>query len=219
VVRRHASFAHASPGRIWRAAYLGRRLEPAGGYMSRILVDMDGVLAETLSPWLAEYRRLTGDMVFPADIKSYSFESYVHYPKVLLSALSHEVFVNALPERCAIGGVERLLAAGHEVRIVTYVLGETRNGYEQKLRWLANWMPQIKPEWVIFCASREKQFVSGDILIEDRPQTIEEWCAKDIDRRAFLIDQSYNKDFTHTHCERVSSVARVADILEQESKR
>lgn len=183
----------------------------------RILLDADGVLAELLSVWMQEYRFLTGDMVRVEDIKTYNFESYVQFPHALVAALdSGQVFAQCRPENGAVAGVEHLLQQGHDVRVITYVLEETQTGYEQKRAWLRRWFPEIARK-VIFCHSDEKQFVYGDVLVEDRPRTIEQWLARHPFGRAFLVEHSYNADWKgHPRCIRVNNLLEVAGILQKE---
>lgn len=64
-------------------------------------------------------------------------------------------------------GLNRLLALGHEVRIVTAPTWEWKNCIHEKYEWVEN---HLGREWVgrmIF--TRDKTLIQGDVLIDDAP--------------------------------------------------
>ena len=187
----------------------------------RIGVDLDGVIIALTPAWLEAYNSYELEPpILPEQIVSYDFAHFVKHPKVFYSALCAGVTAKAEPEMGAISGLFQLAAAGHEVVFISYVVAQNTRGYEEKLAWLKRYGLDGFP--ILFAPSGQKQYVDFDILIEDYPKTIGEWLGRDPaaianDRRAFLIDQSYNKEYNHPNCTRVTSIAEVAKILEQEA--
>lgn len=182
----------------------------------RILIDMDGVLVETMSLWLQEYNNLTGETVRPSDITEYNFGKFVRYPELFFGVLEiARIFERSQPMPGACEGVRRLIEQGHDVQIVSYVHESAPSGYEQKLEWLNVWLPEISPRQVTFCYSGQKQYIQGDILVEDYPSTISAWLERGgFSGSAYLVNHSYNADAKLPRTERVTSVKDVADLLQ-----
>lgn len=178
----------------------------------RILCDLDGVVIDLLPAWLEKYNYYTGENVKLADITEYGFGKFVKNEKILFSALCGGLTADAQPMPGAIEGVNALVAQGHEVVFVTYVLDANIHGFAEKKAWLKKYgLDHVR---ISFCHSEEKQYIDGDILIEDYPRTISQWLERGgWGGHAFLIDHLYNRGVELTRTTRVESVADVAQFL------
>lgn len=142
----------------------------------RVLVDMDAVIAD----WHAEYDRqlaLVGDPA-AAIPRSHQQPSW----NLKLDRTPAEIAI--IDELMAIDGFYRdleqitgahealngMLAAGHDVRIVSAPFIPNATCASDKLAWVAR---HYGPEWVArVILTNDKTFVRGDILIDDKPEII-----------------------------------------------
>lgn len=181
----------------------------------RIIVDLDGVLAESLTPWLAAwnhcYGRQTGVHLSRDSITEYEFDRFV--PADCRSRFfelldSYRVFESALPELGAIDALKRLIDAGHDVVIATTVLGSCPTGETQKRRWLTRWAPFFKHENLIF--TQRKNLITADVMIEDCEANIDKWKADGEvkSRWGYLVQQPYNETHDGTFAEIVDCILR-----------
>lgn len=184
--------------------------------MKRVLVDMDGVLSETLSPWLAawnaQYGSVTDVFLSRDDITEYEFDRFVpekHRQRFFALLHDFEVFADALPELGAIAAMRKLLASGLDVVIVTTVLADCPSGEQQKRAWLRRWLPEFNQKNLIFTA--RKELVRGDVLIEDCEANIARWRDANNYGWAFLVKQPYTP---HGH----ASLATIVDAILRGSK-
>ncbi len=185
--------------------------------MSRLLIDLDGVVVNSSETWLREYRAISGDPLYPAQLSEYAFDKLAKYPKLIWTALTTgDVFRTSLPYEGAIDTL-RWLNSQHEVYIVTYSHESVRDGHRAKLDWLAHWAPFIAERQVVF--TRDKFLVEGDYLIEDNSANLYGWLSESAtrgSRQGILIDQTYNKktvlDMLET-CVRVGTFSKVVEVL------
>lgn len=186
--------------------------------MARILCDIDGVLADLLPAWLDVWTARSGQRIHPLEVTRYNFAAMANDPVAFQQALARVAYGQVRPFTWGIEGVERLRAMGHQLRFISYVPGEAHKHFAQKARWLERHVPGFAPSELIFCGSSEKQYVAGDILIEDYPKSLDEWLAAHPISRGFLIDQLYNQGWSHARCQRVRDVAQAAEILAEETQ-
>lgn len=172
-----------------------------------VLVDMDGVLADSLPNWLAAYNLFSGEDIEVEDIKSYGFGQHVRQPELLFSCLERAmVFLNAKPMPGAVEGFRKLCKA-HDVYVVTYNHESCPSGFQQKLAWMRRHFPEFPSNRVIF--TKNKGMVQGDVIIEDSPDNIQAWLSVNPKGRAFCIAQPYNDNLQPTGVRRVSSINEV----------
>lgn len=175
----------------------------------RLLIDLDGVLANTTENWLAHYRAISGDNLQPRQLKEYDFGKHAKYPDLVWKALATgDVFRKALPYEQAVKGM-RFLTAHNDVYIVTYSHESVLDGHRQKLDWVAHHLG-LGEDRVVF--TRHKHLVQGDVLVEDAPHNVRAWLDAHPGGRAFLIDQTYNRGYNHERCTRVRNMM---DVVEQ----
>lgn len=160
----------------------------------RIIIDMDGVLADTLPLWLMTWNEISGEVLQVADITEYEFGKFVNNPEQFFELLnSDEIFIRSLPMPGAVEALEQLNEK-FEVLIATYVIAGS--GFTQKLEWLAKWCPFIDPKQVIFISPAEKARLDADFLVEDNPATFDVWAETVMclaEQAAYLVDHPYNR--------------------------
>lgn len=136
--------------------------------MARILVDMDGVLCNLVGKWFAVYNREYGDQICLDDLDQWGPHRIARAGKAVYKYLSQPGFFRDLePIDGAIDGVRTLLAKGHDVVIVT----AARRGHRDKLDWLAQHLPFLPRDNVVF--AHRKELVRGDLLFDDAPHNLQ----------------------------------------------
>ena len=157
----------------------------------RIIVDFDGCIAELLKPWLDKYQQLGGEYVDPDTVTDYNMQTQVKKPKLLQRAL-HEGF-HQKPIPGAIEAIKQLQVEGHEIVFLTYCVGDANYGF--KRQWLDFYLGPWAAERLMAVSSPAlKRCVSGDVLIEDSPENIAEWCHFNPWGQVFCIEQPYNAE-------------------------
>lgn len=185
--------------------------------MPRLLCDIDGVLANLLPEWLHWYESLGGEHVDPIDVAHYEMSKVVQDVDKCYRALGFVDYADVKPFPGIGDAVMKLRKAGWTLRFVSYCTPSAPTHFAQKIAWLTKHVPGFKPAEAIFCASEEKQFIDGEVLVEDYPRTLNEWTAARMeagyDPQGFLIARSYNNVEFVNGCTRVQSLSVVAECL------
>lgn len=128
----------------------------------RILLDLDGVVADFWGPVLREHNARSGERLAISDITDWAFP--------LEHIWKEPGFFDALPPLPgALVGIERILEQGHEIAIVSAGKGEALAG---KSRWLERHLPGLADKAVFTNRKTPKSFVSGDFLVDDGPHNV-----------------------------------------------
>lgn len=163
----------------------------------RFLVDMDGVLAD----WGAEWDRHAikfAHLGLPLTTSQTSFNLTIGLSEegvaAVNSIMEHPGFyANMEPFDGAAQAMNEMVAAGHDVHIVTSPWISNISCASDKLKWAED---HIGPGWakrtVITTA---KTLVRGDILIDDRPDAAE-GSKYDQEWEQVYFTQQYNKNLT-----------------------
>lgn len=175
--------------------------------MTRILLDMDGVVCDFLTPLLAQYNHLTGEQVKVSDIKGHKTVKYVKQRGVILKVVDTPGFIrNLLPIDGALEGIRTLHAAGHDIVFVSNATNCPTSGHEKRL-WLKYYLGDLweKPQLVL---TYHKYLVKGDLLLDDNPENLERL---ETGTRPLLFDQPYNA--TETRFERVYGWSKFVGLV------
>ena len=161
----------------------------------KILVDMDGIVTDTLSTWLERIYFHTGVRATPADITKWNLNENPPLdqvnPKQLFDILNEKEFnlsIPQMPDACHY--LEQLHKAGHDISIVTARFGT--NCMPETLIWLKEMMPWFNVEkktWFVY----DKHRITGDVLIDDKAETLIKYREVHPEAKLITIDYPYNK--------------------------
>lgn len=157
----------------------------------RILVDLDGIVADFFKLLFREYERETGESVDVSQILSWDMAKFVQHPDTLNQIFSRQGFFTRLdPIPGAVEAVKELHAGGHEVVIVSSPC--THHSAAEKLEWCARHLPFLdqKNVWI----GHKKHHVRGDVLIDDGPHNISAYRAEHPGALLLGISYPYNLD-------------------------
>lgn len=135
-----------------------------------IYVDVDGVVVDLMSEWLAAYNADYDDKITPIDLNNgWEMTQYVKEEcgsKIYDYLHNPSLYTNALPIDGALEGIQKLREMGHRIVFAT----STPQGVEgRKLQWLID-NGFIEPKDHVFkdyIEISDKHLLCGDILIDD----------------------------------------------------
>lgn len=161
----------------------------------RILVDMDGVIAD----WGAEYGRQLSILGEEADNiprhrdqRSFNLDAGRTKREQQLIAIAmndSEFYRNLAPIPGAKTALKAALKAGHDVRIVTSPWVSNPTCASDKLNWVVRYYGAHWGQRVII--TTDKTLVRGDVLIDDKPEVT---GSDDPTWEHILFDQPYNRE-------------------------
>lgn len=158
----------------------------------RVLVDMDGVLADFDAPVWDIIRDENWRIDIPgrdAQVHHYVTE---HMPdewtkRLLRKRIDRHSFFRELPEiPGAVEGLRGLLDAGLDIWICTKPLESNLNCRDDKAHWVRRRWPELEQKLIF---APDKSMVKGDILLDDA--TKPEW-AEIADWNPVMFSQPYN---------------------------
>lgn len=157
----------------------------------RVLLDMDGVMFDTLGMWLDIYEKQTGDVLTKEEITDYKFRFLPEEKRrALFSVLDTEHFFGKLePIPGAVEYTEKLLKLGCSISVVTAGMLDT--AVPDKLQSLRTHFGFLgDPEkYTIF--THRKDIIKGDILFDDNPRNIKQFS--DAGGITCIMDYAYNR--------------------------
>ena len=140
--------------------------------MLRICVDMDEVMADTLSEHLRRYNEKFDEQIETGDLYGKGLWDVVAHDRQsdLRAFLDAEDFFEDLPVMPDAQGVLRDLATRYEVFVATAAM-TVPNSFGPKYRWLQRHFPFLPPTHYVFCG--HKSILRADYLIDDMPRNLE----------------------------------------------
>lgn len=161
----------------------------------KILVDMDGIVTDTLQAWLERIYYWTGVRATPADITKWNLNENPPLDQVkphqLFDILNEKDFTLGIPQMTdATHHLEQLHKAGHDISIVTARFGT--NCMPETLIWLKEMMPWFNVEkktWFVY----DKHRITGDVLIDDKAETLIKYHEEHPQTKLITIDYPYNQ--------------------------
>lgn len=166
-----------------------------------ILLDMDDVLAEFNEEWVSRYNRDYTDNLSTEAIADWNASLFVKPEcgtKIFDYFREPGIYRYLAPVEGAVEGVKELLRLGFEVMLVTdspegCSIGKPdfrgSNPADDKRAWVRENLPMIPIENIIITS--KKWLVQGDILVDDKPATIEAFQERG--RRIIAFDRPYNR--------------------------
>ena len=161
----------------------------------RILVDVDGVLADFTGSFLRCYRLYGGEV--PDGWQPSTWTCIDRLPSVgaRKAAWEHpDLFrvMEPLP-----GALDALwhLNHDHDVRLVTHIAAPWGVHVPARMRWLERHCRFLDTTRQVIVTS-EKDVVSGDVLVDDYPANLRRWLRANPDGSGALVNQPWNQGGT-----------------------
>ena len=156
----------------------------------KILIDVDGVVADLDREWLRRYNQDYNDHLTKKEWTKWGIHDLVKPEcgtKIYEYLWMDDLYNNVLPIEGSLFSVRHLRSMGHRCIFVTSGIQPA------KIRWLFNqgfltskvW--QSDPDVAIV---NDKSLIHGDLLIDDRPKNID-----DFGGNAILFDQPWNQEY------------------------
>ena len=170
--------------------------------MKTILVDMDGVLANTNQHFIDyEYQR-SGEKILWDNISGLLEEEA--FPNFLEDVNTKNFFRTVPVMENAFQGLD-YLNKKYNVLIVSSAT-EFPNSLTEKAEWLAEHFPFISWKQMIFCG--RKDFIKGDIMIDDHPKNLNIFPGQRV-----LFSQPHNSNRDVEKATRVTGWDDIINIL------
>ncbi|MCS4486415.1 5' nucleotidase, NT5C type [Staphylococcus americanisciuri] len=133
-------------------------------------IDMDEVLADTLSAILVEFNQRTGSNVTPEDIAGKKiYDVMPEHAKVIREILLEDGFFGRLDVIQDAQEVVKKLNEHYDVYIVTAAM-DVPTSFHDKYEWLRTYFPFLDPQHFVFCG--RKNIAATDYLIDDNPKQL-----------------------------------------------
>lgn len=155
--------------------------------MKRVLVDVDGVIADLMPEWLRFYNAEWSDKLRPEDITGWDVIQFVkdECGAGIYGYLGRpDLYDNVKPIDGALSSIHWLRQRGYDVRFVTSGV------YESKIMWLGK-QGLLLDEYHLssrdVIVAHDKSVIKGDILIDDNIVNCNDFSGK-----AILFAQPWN---------------------------
>ncbi len=161
----------------------------------QVILDVDDVVALLRPEWYRRYNRDWEDNLTSERVTGWNLHEIVK-PGCGLSIYSYlsdpDLYANVLPMPGAIAGVRKLRELGHDVLFATAC---TYGMVDQKAAWMIRWgfcesRPGRLPADFVVCDQKHR--LTGDVIVEDRAETIWTWVVQ-TRRRAILVEYPHNR--------------------------
>jgi len=183
----------------------------------RILIDCDGVLCDFLTPIVDAINKRQGrkgDGCFTADaVDRWDFwgalnvdrDTKRHVIRHVIEAPGFCVELNAFPG--AVAQVKNL-ARAHDVYFVTTPWASSQTWVFERNQWLRKHFGSTLGGRVV--QTKHKELLRGDILVDDKPETVERWQLENPRGVGLIWDRPSNRAVA-SPCLRASSWSSVLD--------
>lgn len=161
----------------------------------KIIIDMDGIVVNTLPTWLDRIHEETGVRAYCRDITNWNLNQNEVFedvkPQVMWDILDEPGFTEYLPPMPeAIKNLYDLHQDGHDLSIVTARYG--KHCIPETVEWLAKHMPwfnSAKGTWFGY----NKDRIVADAIIDDKAETLIAYKKAHPDAHLITIDYPYNQ--------------------------
>ena len=157
-----------------------------------ILVDMDDVIERLVEGWVEYVNDKYGTTTHPDDVTDWNMAKAfptLTYEQVYGAEKDDALWDHIRPMPGAAEVLQRLMAEGHEVYIVTASDYITLRAKMEKV--LFRYFPFISWKQVII--TKNKQIIKGDVLVDDGPHNMTGG-----EYRKILFDARHNRNFDET---------------------
>jgi 5'(3')-deoxyribonucleotidase len=154
-----------------------------------ILIDMDSIVVDLMTPWLGEYNRLYDDNLTMDRILTWDTHEYVKpvCGKKVYDLLTEDLFKGLQPLPGAVSAVNHI-SGRYNAYFVTAAPAGTADA---KVAWVKKYFPQMSNK--VF-TGKDKWIVAGDALIDDSGDNLTAYKAHHPDALTISIRYKYNED-------------------------
>jgi len=186
-----------------------------------VLLDVDGVLADFVGASLRFLRDRFGLHYTPEQVTEWNLERALklepHVYKALCAEFEREDFCTDIePYPGAVDGVWALRDAGCRVLAVTAPWWSSPTWVHDRSQWLVQHLGFRRDD---LHHTSNKASVRGDVLVEDKPETIAAWKVEHPMGAGILWDRPHNRTWPATDMVRTTrwdDVLRIADLAARE---
>jgi len=151
----------------------------------RLIIDMDEVLCDFLTPAIAYYNAEHFMALTKRDIEDYRISKY---PGMLDCIYRDGFFRNLEPLDYAKACISILIAEGHDVIVASDPQACGRIAGE-KYGWISEHLPHLKPQNIML--GNRKDILRGDLIFDDNPDYLKSFAGIKV-----AMDRRYNQDVT-----------------------
>lgn len=170
--------------------------------MKRILVDMDGVLADVYTRFFELYERETGIILSPSDVSG-KLEAEA-FPNQIKWVTTPGFFLSLPVMPGSREGLNRLNSV-YDVVVVSMAT-EFPMSLTDKQLWIQDNFPFISWKQIVFCGN--KNILQADIMIDDHPKNLDNFSGETI-----MYSQPHNIFLRNTKHKRVTSWEEIESLL------
>ncbi|MEM9720157.1 MAG: 5'(3')-deoxyribonucleotidase [Bacteroidota bacterium] len=160
----------------------------------RLIVDMDGVLADVYAHFIQYEKEYTGLIKKKEDLIGVTEEAAFTQTKTYVRSVG---FFRTLPVIPNSQEVLEALNTQYQVYIVSSAM-EFPNSLREKYDWLAEYFPYIHWKQIVLCG--DKRAIQGDIMIDDHFKNLDYF-----EEKTYLFSQPHNQASPAGRHERVDS--------------
>lgn len=162
----------------------------------RFYIDMDGTIADLVTPWLEIFYQQTGRRIRYDEVVGFGF------PGLFTQAERAEffkipciwgVYKNLDPVDGAIGAIDFLSQAGHEIYFATRPFYHSPYCCFEKYEWIENHFPGLENN-IIFTKNKGLLDPANAVLIDDYEDNL-----KKFEGQKILFDQPWNRHVVDYH--------------------
>ncbi|WP_270420120.1 5' nucleotidase, NT5C type [Chryseobacterium indologenes] len=170
--------------------------------MKKVIVDMDGVMADVYHQLIQFEKRDSGTKIEISTLSGKpEIESFPNGKK----HVNEPGFFRTLPVMKGSREAIEYLNNKYELYIVSAGM-EFPNSLREKYDWLEEHFPFISWEQIVLCGS--KRVVSGDVMIDDYPKNLNHF-----EGERFIFTQPHNELIENETYKRVDSWEEIMNIL------
>lgn len=179
----------------------------------RVLLDVDGVLADYVAAILPAVKAATGRQHTHADVDQWDFTRALGLSpsetEYVYTVTHEEGFCADIPVlHGAVEGVRALRV--HADVYFTTAPTHAPYWYFERTEWLIRHF-DASVEHVLH--AKHKELVTGDVFVDDKIEHVWDWCRHHPSGRGVLWEQPYNRSIDVGHLVRTSSWNRVLEIV------
>jgi Uncharacterized protein conserved in bacteria len=172
------------------------------GKKKKILVDMDGVLADVYKPLAEQESKISGKIIVEKEL--WGIPELEAFPNLFKIVNTKGFFRDAPLIEDSVEGL-RYLNSKYDVLVVSSAT-EFPNSLGDKQAWLNEHFPFISWRQMIFCG--QKDSIMGDVMIDDHPKNLSFFKGDKI-----IFEQPHNSNIEDSSFRRVSGWADIMEIL------